>query len=242
MASALHRHDGSFVLGNSHQSAWNRDPVAASIEHVGSQHHAARTEGVPDPIPAQWTKRPALEPQYSCGRAFTSRRTSPFPLAVSSAPKTGSMLRDGNAGFTTTESRWLNTQSSAYCSSAPPGGDRRKFEPLAQQVSAKAGKKRHDRRSLNQAAPKCVGNLHVSSHDSVHQARHAQERIGRSSRGSQKLSSTRRKITSTLSSPSTVFRYTRRSRTVKSAPWTNVNPGIAQYKSVRSRSRCAVPA
>ena len=50
----------------------------------------------------------------------------------------------------------------------------------------------------------------------------------RSSRGSQKLSSTRRRITSTGCRPSTVFRKTRRSRTVRSAPSARVKPEISR--------------
>ena len=46
----------------------------------------------------------------------------------------------------------------------------------------------------------------------------------RNSSGSQKLSSTRRRITFTCSNPFTVFRKTQRSRTVRSAPSTSVNP------------------
>ena len=46
----------------------------------------------------------------------------------------------------------------------------------------------------------------------------------RNSSGSQKLSSTRRRITSTGCKPSTVFRNTCRSRTVRSAPSTSVKP------------------
>src|SRR5271166_5778522 len=50
---------------------------------------------------------------YSCGRARNCPANLPFSGCLSSAPKTGSMPRDGNAGFTTTESRWSSTQSSA---------------------------------------------------------------------------------------------------------------------------------
>ena len=60
---------------------------------------------------------------------------------------------------------------------APPGRDRREFELLAQQLRGEAGKKRHDRSRLNQAASQGVGDLHVSGDDGVHQAGHAQKRI-----------------------------------------------------------------
>jgi hypothetical protein len=89
---------------------------------------------------------------------------------------------------------------------APPGRDGRKLQLLAKQMPGKAGKKRHDRGRLNQAASQCIG-------DDTFPATMASTRPGtpsseslRNSRGSQKLSSTRRKITSTRSNPSTVLR------------------------------------
>src|SRR5208282_2722488 len=51
---------------------------------------------------------------YSCGRDRNCSANLPFSAGGISAPNTGSILREGNAGFTTTESRWSSTQSSAY--------------------------------------------------------------------------------------------------------------------------------
>src|ERR1035441_3864992 len=53
---------------------------------------------------------------------------------------------------------------------APPGRDGRKFELLAQQLRAEAGKKGHDRGRLNQTASQRVCHLHISSDDSVDEA------------------------------------------------------------------------
>src|ERR1035437_2299468 len=60
---------------------------------------------------------------------------------------------------------------------APPGRDGRKFELLAQQLRAEAGKKGHDRGRLNHTASQCVRHLHISSDDSVDEAGHAEKRI-----------------------------------------------------------------
>src|SRR5580658_2554332 len=60
---------------------------------------------------------------------------------------------------------------------APPGRNGWKYQALAKQMLGKTGKKWHDRRRLNQAAPQCIGNDDVSSHDGVDQARHAEQRL-----------------------------------------------------------------
>jgi len=66
-------------------------------------------------------------------------------------------------------------------------------------MPGKAGKKGHDRGCLNQAASQCIGNDDVSSHDGVDQAGNTEKRFATQFERIAKLSSTRRKITSTCS-------------------------------------------
>src|ERR1700729_694867 len=44
VAAPLHRDDRPFCFSNPHQSPWNCSPPATGIEHVSTQHHAARVE------------------------------------------------------------------------------------------------------------------------------------------------------------------------------------------------------
>ena len=44
VATPLHRDDRPFRFGNPHQSPWNCSPPTTGIEHVSTQHHAARVE------------------------------------------------------------------------------------------------------------------------------------------------------------------------------------------------------
>ena len=96
------------------KSSRNRDPPVAGIEHVSAQHQAAKSKTSVVPHRRRWTKRSAPAPHTRAGEPAVGRQTCSFSACGSSAPKTGSIPREGNAGFTTTESRWLSTQSSAY--------------------------------------------------------------------------------------------------------------------------------
>ena len=60
---------------------------------------------------------------------------------------------------------------------APPGGHRRQFQFLAEQMPAQAGQKRHERRALQQAAAERVGHRHVARAQRLDQARHAEHRV-----------------------------------------------------------------
>ena len=86
------------------------------------------------------------------------------------------MPREGKAGFTTTESRWFSTQSSAYgCPHHQVATDGSfSFSP---RMRREAGKKGHDRGRLNHSAAQRVGNLHIAGDDCVDQPRHAEQRI-----------------------------------------------------------------
>ena len=172
--AALHGDDRSSRPGDAHQSSGNGGPPVAGIQHVGSQHHAPRLKECRCPRPAHWTELTCSCATYSCGWARSCAASFRFFGACSSpAPKTGSMPREGKAGFTTTWIEMIEHPVQRVRLPAPPGRNRWQLQILSRHVPRKAGKKWHDCGSLNDPAAQRIGHAYVSSDDGADQAGHS---------------------------------------------------------------------
>ncbi len=176
VAAPLHRDDRSFRFGDAHQPSRNRNPPAAGIEHVSAQHHAARVET--SVVPHRRGGQSDLllrDILVGAGPQLLGK------LALLGLREFGAEDRLHAAGgkrrFHHHRVEMVEHPIERIILPAPPGGDGRKFELLAQQLRAEAGKKGHDRGSLNHSASQRVCHLHISRDDGVDQAGHAQKRI-----------------------------------------------------------------
>ncbi len=224
-AAALHRDDKAVrIRAHAAQSARHDMAGIARDDRKRAPDHAARLRLVANPDRRgreveQLLRHPGV--RLGAHRAIIS--VAPFGIEFGHEHRLARALHKGALQNPALGSGQHHLQFAMLA--APPRRRTRHREFLAEQMAAQV-------RAGREAAPASPPRRRPGALASATlPLRQASTRPGtpsvvsaRSSSGSQKLSSTRRTITSTRRRPSSVFKCTRRSRTVRSAPSTSGKP------------------
>ena len=177
VASPLHGHYRPFRFSNANQSARNRFPRLAGIEHVGAQYHAARVET--SVVPHRRHGQSDLLLRHIFVRAGPQLLGKLALFGIQKfRPKHRFHPPRGECRFHDHLVEMVEHPIECVLLPAPPSSDGGEFELLFQQLCGEAWKKGHDRSRLNQPASQGIGYLHISRNDGVDEARHSQKRVG----------------------------------------------------------------
>ena len=124
-------------------------------------------------------ERDLLLPTNSLGPGARSRgERSPLAVAERARRTPAPAASAGNAGLITSSSRCVEHVLAARAAGRTTTSAPTAAQVLAEQVPAQAGQERQHRRRLEQAAAERVGHGDVAGAHRLHQARHAEERVG----------------------------------------------------------------